>query len=290
MIKKHYYSYSILFPGLVLFSIFIIVPSLGSFFYAFTDQNHGFRWTRFVGWENFTYIFQEEDNKLAFKNTFIFTIVTTVFKVGLGLLLALLVNRALKLSVYLRAMLFFPAILSSLAVALAFTAILHPSRGLLNESLRFVGLDSLTASWLTDPHIVMYSISMVEVWKWTGFTMALLLAGLQSIPKETLESARIDGANSWKQFRYITLPLLSPVLNTAILLNLIGGLKVFDVVYALTGGGPGNASNVMNTIIFKNFAAGRNGEANANSVVLFLIVAIIVLVTNHLLRRTEKGH
>lgn len=287
MIKKNYYSYVMLLPGFALFAVFIVVPSLASFFYAFTDLDQSFHWTRMVGLQNFRYIFEDEDSLLAFKNTFIFTTVSTVLKVIFGLLLALFVHMKLRTGMYLRSILFFPAILSPLAVALAFTGILHPSDGLLNRSLTFVGLGALAKPWLTDTHIVMYSVSMVEVWKWTGFTMALLLAGLQSIPKETLEAARMDGANGREQFRFVTLPLLAPVLNTTILLNLIGGLKIFDIVYALTGGGPGNASNVINTLVYKSFAAGRNGEGTANNVILFVGVSIIVLSVYRLLARTE---
>jgi ABC-type sugar transport systems, permease components len=285
MLKKRYYSYWLLSPGMLVFFVFFIVPSLMGFYFAFTDLDASFKVTRFVGFDNFVTLYDNPSNLLAFKNTFIFAVVTTVFKIGLGLLLAILANQRLKSRLLLRSVLFFPVILSTIAVAIAFKAIYHPSTGILNVFLRAVGLDSLAMNWLTDPALVMYSISFVEIWKWTGFSMMLFLAALQSMPQEVTEAAKIDGASSWQHFRFITLPMLTPVMNTNVILSVIGGLKVFDVVYALTGGGPGNASNVINTAVFKAFAAGRNGEATAANLVLFVLILIAVLSLNKVINR-----
>ncbi|MFC4600876.1 carbohydrate ABC transporter permease [Cohnella hongkongensis] len=285
MLKKQYYSYWLMSPGLLIFFVFFIVPALMGFYFAFTDLNASFKVTRFVGFANFIALYENSSHLLAFKNTFIFAVVTTVFKIGLGLLLAILANQHLKSRLLLRSVLFFPVVLSTIAVAIAFKAIYHPSTGILNVFLRAVGLDSLAMSWLTDPALVMYSISFVEIWKWTGFSMMLFLAALQSMPQEVTEAAKIDGATSWQHFRYITLPMVTPVMNTNVILSVIGGLKVFDIVYALTGGGPGNASNVINTAVFKAFAAGRNGEATAANLVLFVVILIAVLSLNKVINR-----
>lgn len=289
MIKRMYYSYWLLIPGLLIFGIFFIYPNLTGFHYAFTNMNESFKYTRFVGFDNFKSLFQEEDQAVAFKNTFIFAFITTFFKVTLGLLLAMLANLKLKTTLFFRSMLFFPVILSTLAVSLVFSALLHPSRGLLNVFLETIHLDILMRSWLTDPQIVIFSVCFVEIWKWTGLTMILFLAALQTIPQEVKESAMVEGVNSWQMFRYITIPLIMPIINTNVILSVIGGLKVFDIVYALTGGGPGNSSQVINTIVFKNFAAGRNGEATAANVMLFLFVLVIVLLVNKVLNRKEEG-
>ncbi|OMF34594.1 MULTISPECIES: carbohydrate ABC transporter permease [Paenibacillus] len=289
MIKKMYYSYWLLLPGLLIFSVFFIYPNLTGFLYAFTNMDESFKYTRFVGFDNFKSLFQEDDQVIAFKNTFIFAIITTVFKIVLGLLLALLANAKLRTTLFFRSMLFFPVLLSTLAVSLVFSALLHPSRGLLNVFLETLHLDMLAQSWLTDPQIVIFSVSFVEIWKWTGLSMILFLAALQTIPQELKESAMVEGVNSWQMFRHITLPLIMPIVNTNVILSVIGGLKVFDIVYALTGGGPGNSSQVINTIVFKNFAAGRNGEATAANVMLFLIVLVIVLLVNKVLNRKVEG-
>jgi raffinose/stachyose/melibiose transport system permease protein len=288
MLKKQFYSYWLLTPGVLIFFAFFIVPSLMGFYFAFTNLDASFNVTRFVGFDNFVTLYENPSNMLAFKNTFIFAVVTTVFKISLGLLLAILANQALKSKLLLRSVLFFPVILSTIAVAIAFKAIFHPSTGILNVFLRYVGLDSLAMNWLTDPSLVMFSISFVEIWKWTGFAMMLFLAALQSVPQEVNEAAKIDGASPWQLFRYITLPMLTPVMNTNVILSVIGGLKVFDLVYALTGGGPGYASNVINTAVFKAFAAGRNGEATAANLVLFVIILIAVLTLNNVINRDSK--
>ncbi|MBP1992191.1 carbohydrate ABC transporter permease [Paenibacillus eucommiae] len=285
-LMKHYYTHWLLLPGLLLFIGLFIIPSLGSFYYAFTDWN-GLRVTRFVGWENFLNLFDGGDNFLAFKNTLIFTVITTFFKITLGLLLAILLNMKLRSTMYLRTVFFFPVILSTVAVALAFSAIFHPSHGLLNECLRLLHLDSWTQSWITNPHIVIYSVSMVEIWKYAGLHMMLLLAGLQSISNEPYEAATIDGANALEKFRYITIPLMIPIIKANILISLISGLKVFDIVIALTNGGPGGASNVINTIIFKSFAAQRYGEGTAANLLLFILILVVVLILNKILSKKE---
>lgn len=285
MLKRHYYRYSMIWPGLVIFVLFFIAPALAGFFYAFTNMDQSFKFTRMVGFYNFIALFSDSDNTLAFKNTFIFATITTVFKTVLGLLLALFVNMNLKSSMYLRSVLFLPVILSTVAVALAFNVVFHPSRGILNVALRFLHLDFLAQAWLTNIHLVMYSISFVEIWKWTGFSVILFLAALQSIPKEVVESSLMDGASSWKQLQYIKIPMILPVLNTSVILSLIGGLKVFDIVYALTGGGPGYASRVINSLVYDDFTAGRNGEAAAANVILFLGILIIVLLVNKVINK-----
>jgi raffinose/stachyose/melibiose transport system permease protein len=288
MIKK-YYSYWLLLPGGLIFFIFFIVPSLMGFCFAFTNLDASFTFTRFVGFENFVTLYENPGHMLAFKNTFIFATVTTIFKITLGLLLAILANQAIRSKLLLRSVLFFPVVLSSIAVAIAFKAIYHPSTGILNVFLRYLGLESLAMSWLTDPSIVMYAISFVEIWKWTGFTMMLFLAALQSMPQEVNEAAKIDGASPFQLFRYITLPMLVPVMNTNVILSVIGGLKVFDIVYALTGGGPGFASSVINIDVYKAFSAGRNGEATAANLVLFVFILIVVLTLNNAINRERKG-
>jgi len=289
MLKKQFYSYWLLVPGLLIFTIFFIFPSLMSFYFAFTNLNGAFEVTRFVGFENFITLYENPDNILALKNTFLYAFITTLFKIVLGLALALLANQAIKSKIVLRSVLFFPVILSTVAVAIAFRALYHPSTGLINVFLKAIGLDSLAQSWLTDPSIVMYAISFVEIWKWTGFTMVLFLAALQSVPNDIIEAAEIDGATPWQRFRFITMPMLIPVLNTNVILSVIGGLKVFDIVYALTGGGPGNASSVINTAVFKAYAAGRNGEATAANLVLFVIVLAAVLLLNKFINRENRG-
>lgn len=287
LLMRKTYSYKYLMPGLIIFVFLVILPAVGSFYYSVFNYN-GLKVGEFVGLNNFKEIFTNSNVNICFKNTFIFSAVTLFLKVVLGLAFALLANTQIRTKGLFKSILFFPVILSSVAVGVSFTAILHPETGIVNIILRTVGLGALAHEWLTDPGIVMYSIAAVDVWKNVGFHMALFLAGLQIIPHDLYESAFIDGAGSVKKFIHITVPLLLPVINTNILFSIIGGMKVFDSVYVLTGGGPGNASQVINTIVLSNFAQMRYGEATAANVILFVMVMITILVLNKFLGMVEK--
>ncbi len=273
-------------PGLIIFFIFFILPVVFGFGFSFTDWNQYLTEINFIGLKNFQEIFEDRVSMLALKNTLIFASVTTVGKNVLGLGLALILNTKLRGRTVWRAIYFCPAILSTIVVGLVFSAVLHPT-GLLNDALTFVGLESLTRSWLTDKDIVMFTISAVEIWMYAGFHMAIYLAGLQSIPYDLLEAARIDGASPWQQFRYIIFPLIIPSFNINLIMSLIGGFKVFDMVYVLTNGGPGFASQVVSTMVYEAFGEGRWGYGTALNLVLFVIISFISLVVLNFFRKRE---
>jgi raffinose/stachyose/melibiose transport system permease protein len=265
---------------LTLQLVFIVIPSIMGLYYSFTDWNRFSPEVDFVGFENYRSIFGA-DRALwqAIKNTVLFTAVTIVTKTVLGLALAVLVSKGIRrLSTLHRAVIYLPAVLPMIVVGIVFKAILNPSTGLLNSTLRAVGLDALTARWLTDPAIAMYSIIAVDTWKGVGFIMLLLLAGIESIPREYHEAARIDGASAFAEFRLITLPLLKPVLTVTTVLNLLYGLKIFDSVFVLTNGGPGYATETVNTVVFKEFARGHYAVSTALSSVLFVVMTAAGLV------------
>ncbi len=272
-------------PGFVVYLIFFIAPFLMAFYYSFT--NWDFYEAKFIGLDNYRLIFEDADILGALKNTVLFTFVTSFFKMAFGLAIAVFVNQKLKTSYYFRTVLFLPAILNTIAVGIFFTAILHPTKGMLNQFFGLLGLDFLQQYWLTDVHIAMYSISAIEIWKWTGFNMIILLGGLQAISKDYYESAEIDGASAWSRFYHITLPLLVPTLNVALVSNLIGGLKVFDIVAATTGGGPSRATEVLNSVIFESFGENYQGLSSAGNVVLCLLVAVVSTLAYLLIRRKE---
>lgn len=283
LIKR--YSLWFLVPGVLLYLIFFIIPSIQSAFYSFTYWD--IFTVRFAGLNNYIDILTDKNLSITIKNTLTFTVVTTVFKVGLGMVLALFLNQKLRTEKFLRTVYFSPCILNNIAVGIMFTALLHPSTGLVNNILRGLNLDFLAQNWLTDKNLAIYSVSAIEVWKWTGFTMVILLAGLQMIPTELYEVASVDGASSFQKFKSVTLPLMMPALTNAIIVNLMGGLKVFDIIYSTTQGGPGNATEVINSFVFKSFGQGRYGEACAGSVLLSIMVGIIVLFSYKILTRKE---
>lgn len=279
------YAYWFLVPGGLIYFVFFILPSIESVFYSFTYWD--VFTVRFAGLDNFIGILTDFDLNIMLKNTLIFTAVSSFFKVSLGMLLALLLNQKLKTENLLRTVYFSPCILNNVAVGLMFTAMLHPVTGIVNNFLRAIKLDVLTQDWLTNTKLAIYSVAGIEIWKWTGFTMVILLAGLQMITKDYYEAANIDGASSIQKFINITLPLIMPAVTNAVIVNLIGGLKIFDIIYATTQGGPGNATQVINSFVFQSFGQGRFGEACAGSVLLSLMVAVIVAFSYTLLTRKE---
>lgn len=284
-ILKSQYSFNLLLPGLLVYFVFFILPCIIGLVYSFT--NWDFTNADFIGIDNYVDILTNPSINKAIINTLIFTVVTTIFKTGFGLALAVLLNRNLKTTNFMRTIFFLPAVLSTVSVGIVFVALMHPETGMINVFLRHVGLDFLAQNWLTDPKFAMLSISFIEIWKWTGFMMVIFLAGLQAISVEYYEAAEIDGANKWERFKNITFPLLTATFNNVLVLCLIGGLKVFDIVYITTGGGPGQMTEVMNTMIYKSFTSNFQGRACAGYVILSLIVAIISITTYSQVRKRE---
>ena len=261
--------------AVVLYSLFMVLPGLMGFYLSFTDWNRYSSEINFVGLQNFALIFSKQNYWHSITNTIIFTLVTIALKTGVALLLALLLTKGLKRFFnFHRVIIYLPAIIPMIVVGIVFRSILHPTTGVLNEFLRALGLQFLAQRWLTNPDIALYSVILVDTWKGVGFIMVILIAGLQVIPTEYYEAAQIDGANGWDEFWKITLPLLMPTLTVITVLNLLYGLKVFDVVWVLTNGGPGYATETVYTMVFKEFSKGRYGVSTALSTLLFVIMSI----------------
>ena len=287
--KSKIYPFYFSLGAIVLYSLFIIIPSFMGFYYSFTDWNRYSSEVSFIGLENFRTIFFSNVTYLrSIQNTLIFTGVTIITKTVLGLLLALLLSRGIRrLSNIHRALAYLPAVLPMIVVSIVFKSILHPSTGILNEFIRAIGLDSLAQQWLTNPKVALYSIIAVDTWKGVGFIMVLLIAGLEAIPRDYYEAAQIDGATALDEMRLIILPLLLPVLTVTTVLNLIHGLKIFEIVLLLTNGGPGYATETVYTIVFKEFARGRYAVSTALSTTLFLIMAIAGFFLIRLMHKQE---
>jgi len=284
-------SYPLYFTvaALAVYTLFFVLPGVMGLFYSFTDWNSYTDEINFIGFKNLAGIFSLEGRYLGFiRNTIVFTIATVVLKTVLGLLFAILLNEGIRMKGFHRVVLFMPAIVPMLVVGLIFKSILHPATGLLNESLRAIGLDFLAQKWLTDLNWAFKSIIAVDTWKGVGYIMVIILAGLQSIDRTYYEAASIDGANFWQRLLKITIPLIVPALVVTTVLNLLHGLKVFEVVYVLTNGGPGYATDVMYTAIFKEFSNGNYGMGTALSSVLFVVMTVLGYFVIRLMSR--EGH
>ncbi len=275
MIKNRIYPFYFSLGAIALYTLFIVVPGLMGIYLSFTDWNRYSSEIHFIGLKNFELIFSQKNYWNSILNTLIFTVVTIISKTVIGLMLALLLSKGLKRFFnFHRVMIYLPAILPMLVVGIVFRSILHPTTGILNVFLRDIGLDFLAQHWLTNTHIALYSVIAVDTWKGIGYIMVILLAGLQVIPTEYYEAAQLDGASPWDEFWRITLPLLMPTLTVTTVLNLLYALKVFDIVWVLTNGGPGYATETIYTVVFKEFSKGRYGVSTALSSLLFVVMSI----------------
>ena len=206
----------------------------------------------------------------------------------LGLALGILLTSQIVARGYLRAVVFFPVLVSTVGVGITFTAMMHPTAGVINTTLALFGIRG--PGWLTDPHLALFSVALVDVWKGVGLATVIYMAGLVSIPIDYYEAASLDGATGWQKFWNITLPLVMPATTTVIILSLIGGLRSFDLIWAMTKGGPGFTSDVIASVIYKQYQAGFYGLSTAGNVVLFVLVAaIIVPLSLFLNRRTTEA-
>lgn len=278
MNAKKTYSRVFIIPAFLLYTFFFIVPVIWGAYYSFTDWSTIRPDIHFIGLDNYRDIFLSTGPYLkSILHTFSFTFFTVIFKVLIGLFLAILLNEGLKTRNLLRTVFFMPYTLAPLIIGIVFVSILAPY-GPINTILEFTGLGNFTRSWLTDKSVVLASTMGVEIWRMVGWNMVILLAGLQMIPKSYYEAASLDGAGRYQQFIKITIPYLMPSLTIATILNTIHGLRVFDIIYALTNGGPGNLTEVINTQVFKEFSVGRYGMSNALGMIAFLITLIIAFV------------
>lgn len=288
MKEKKFYPNYFTYPAIIVFTIFYCFPIIASFIMSFTNWNiKRISEPKFVAFKNFARLLNDDYFLLALKNTVLFAVVTTLGIVILGLLLALLLNSAIKGKTFLRTCFYLPAVLSLIVVGIMFKAVFKLDGGILNQILTTIGLESLTRDWLGDGKTAMWSIIFVQIWKWSGFAMTIYLAGLQGISKDYYEAATIDGAGTWDKFKNITLPLLAPAFTVVITMNTIGGFKVFEQVYVMTNGGPGNATQVLNTYIYKEFSKGTLGRSSVASLLLFLMISVIAVLVNRALTKRE---
>jgi raffinose/stachyose/melibiose transport system permease protein len=276
------YPYWFYFAPALIYAIFFIVPTIASFYYSFT------RWDLFtatwIGLDNYRTFFEEQALILGLRNTLIYAVVTSGLKVVIGMALALLLMSKIIARGYLRSVIFFPVLVSAVGVGLTFTVLMNPERGLINQMLG--GAD---IGWLTNPNLAIFSIALVDVWKGVGLATVIFIAGLVSIPTEYYEAAAVDGASRRDVFRNIILPLARPATATVITLSLIGGLRSFELIWVMTKGGPGFASDVIASVIYKQYQAGFYGLSTAGSVVLFLVVTLIVVPLTRWLNRGDES-
>lgn len=277
MKKRKIYPQWFLIVPLVFYVVFFLFPSILGVLYSFTDwTSRSVDGVNFVGLKNYIEIFTSDKNYIdGIFNTLRFTVVSNVLKLVPALFLAILLHEGMKGKNFYRTMLYLPSILPFVIIGIVFKSILSYNNGLLNNILEFLHLGVLQQKWLSDLSVVWQSIFGVDAWRGIGYVMTIFIAGLSAIPKSYYEAAAIDGANFWQKFRHITLPMLSGAIMINLVFGLTYGLKVFDIIYVLTNGGPGHATEVMTTYSYQLYSSGQYGMSTALSSILLIITAII---------------
>jgi raffinose/stachyose/melibiose transport system permease protein len=265
------YSNWFYLPAALVFGVFFVVPTALAFYFSLT------RWTlfsaTFIGFENYVTFLNDPMLMSGLRNTIIYAVLTSGLKVVVSLPLAMLLTSNIRLKGLLRSIIFFPVLVSTVAVGITFSTLMQPSVGLINTVLGLVGLPQ--PDWLGDPSLALYSVALVDVWKGLGIATVIFMAGILTIPLDYFEAARLEGG-TWVKFRHVILPLARNATFTVILLSFIGGLRTFDLIWTMTRGGPGFASDVLTSVIYKEYQAGFYGLSTAGNVVLFILVTIIV--------------
>jgi raffinose/stachyose/melibiose transport system permease protein len=278
-----------LVPAAALYAFIVLWPSLQGAGLAFTDWDGLSASKNFVGLEQFRQVFSDEKAQAAVGRTLLIALTITIVQNLVGLLLALGVNSRIKSRNVLRVLLFAPAIITPVATAYLWQNLLSPN-GAINSVLGAVGLRSLQRNWIGDSDYALWSICLVIVWQFAGYSMVIFLANLQGISAEVIEASYVDGAGPVRRFFSIIRPELAPAITINLMLSIIGGLKLFDQVWVMTGGGPGGSTDTMSTLIYKNaFQFGDFGYGIAMALVLTLLVAVLSAGQYALLNRQNRG-
>ncbi|AVH42666.1 sugar ABC transporter permease [Agrobacterium tumefaciens] len=272
-------------PALVVISAVIVFP------WVFTLWMSAHRWTlgqeqSFIGFENYIRLASDARFWESLWHTLIYTVLSVVAPLFLGTLAALVFDAQFPLRGFLRGVFVMPMMATPVAIALVWTMMFHPQLGVLNYLLSFIGIGPL--EWIYNQSTVIPSLVLVETWQWTPLVMLIVLGGLAAVPREPYESAEIDGANAWQKFRYLTMPMIAPFLMIAVIIRSIDAVKSFDIIYAMTQGGPGTASETINIYLYNTaFAYYDIGYGSAMAVVFFIIIVALSFVLLMVRQRSQ---
>ena len=277
-------------PAVLLYAIFVLVPVVQAAYYSLFKWNGLQPLTDFVGLRNYQVALSNGVFQTSIANNLLIVGLSLLIQIPFSLGLAVLLNRRFPGRAVFRLVFFLPYVLSEAITGIVFRLMLQPG-SLLDAGLQTTGLGGLTRDWLGDSTIVMITLFVIISWKYFGFHMIILLAGLQGIPRELEEAALIDGADRRQAFRHVTLPLLGPTIRVSVFLSMIGALQLFDMVWVMTGGGPLNASSTMAVAMFKaGFKSTQMGYGSALAVILFVLGLIVALAYQRfVLRRDVDG-
>lgn len=282
--KKIQWAQFLSLPALLIYGVFFVIPLLSGIGMSFTDWD-GMGQANFVGIRNFINFFYDTRAMHDIKTTVVFAAGSAVLLNVVGLIYALLMNTDFRGKSIARVIIYLPAIISPLIMGYIWYFLLQPGRGFLHYAFLQLGLPDLIGNWMGSYSSALWTIILVNIWQFSGMTMIIYLAGLQSIPSELSEAAKIDGATSWQRFWRVTIPMLMPAIRINVVTNIIGSLSVFDVIMSLTEGGPGYATESLSIYIMRMCYGSRTGYSTAVAMILFLIILVPVLVSMRLTRQ-----
>ncbi|ASF30003.1 sugar ABC transporter permease [Bacillus sp. L381] len=278
--RKRFIPYLFLAPALI-FLLFVYIPIFENVFFSLFEWSSFQPEKTFIGFKNYIDLFHDPVFFTALRNNVLYAVISLICQVGGGLILAAVLEDRLvrKWSPFFRTVFFLPVVISMTVIALLFDFIYNPEIGLLNQLLEAVGLDELTRAWLGDENTAMLSVIFVSQWQSVGYIAMLYIVSIQSIPAELYESAQLDGAGKIQQFFHITVPQTKEMSFVAVVMTLTGAFTVFNEPYILTGGGPGNASEVLSTFLYKSaFTKDMMGYASAIATVVLLLTLALSLI------------
>jgi|SRR3954447_3890820 raffinose/stachyose/melibiose transport system permease protein len=277
-------------PALTLYGLFVLLPIVQAAHYSLYKWNGLQPLTDFIGLKNYQVALASDAFRAAIGNNLFVAVLSLAIQIPFSLALAVMLNRRFRGRAAFRLLFFLPYVLSEAVTGVVFRLLLQP-HAFVDTGLASAGLGSIVQDWLGDANIIMLTMFVIISWKYFGFHMILMLAGLQGIPRELEDAALIDGADKRQAFRYVTLPLLGPTIRVSIFLSIIGALQLFDMIWVMTGGGPLNASNTMAISMFKaGFIGTQMGYGSALAVILFVFSLVVALAYQRLvLRRDTDG-
>ena len=286
-VRKATIGYAFILPALLLYGFFFIYPFAVSIYYSLTNWDGAQPIKEFIGLSNYRALLSDSLLWESLSHNLIWVVLGTAAPIAIGLLLGVLLWSGARGTTLFRTVYFLPFILSQVVVAIIWNWIYHPLWGPLNIFLRAVGLDSMARGWLGDPAWALTAVIIVAVWSYFGFTFVVIIAGLQDVSKELVEAATLDGANPWQRFVHVIVPQLRYVLTMITAYTLIGGFNVFDIIFVMTQGGPGTATQVIGTYTYrKAFQEGDVGYGSA----LSMVMTIITLIASYIfIRLRERG-
>lgn len=272
----------LLLPAIIIMLVFVYLPVFQNFYLSL------FRWSsidptmKFIDIQNYVRIFSDKIVATGLKNNVLYALISVVFQVGLSLVLAAILEAKIirpSMSTAFRNVLFMPAVLAITVVGITFQLIYSPNSGLINQLLNAVGLENLTRAWLGEETTAIYAIIAVSQWQWVGYDMILFIVAIQAIPEEMYEAASIDGASILQKFWSVTVPMVRETILVLTTITVIGGFKVFDIIWVMTAGGPNNASQTLGSYLYRvGFRNDEMGYASALATLLFFITLVLTFV------------